>query len=323
MSARKTERLMNLLILLLNTRTYIPKHQLRDKVEDYREAPSDEAFEKMFERDKEELRSLGVPVEIGSYDPLFDDEQGYRISRAEFELPEITLSADEAAVVGLAARVWKDQELAASTQEALRKLAADGVEVDPDAQGLIAPHLAAEEPTFLQFLDATTTRRPVRFDYRSSGSFQVQPRRLEPWGVVSFRGRWYVVGMDRDRQDHRVFRLGRVEGEVAHDDPPGSYQVPAELDLASLAAHLAPEVPDQEAVLRVRAGRGVQLRRRALTVEAAGDGWDRVVVRFGRPELLVAELCELADAVVVLGPSDLREAVVGPLRAAAGVEVEP
>ena len=71
MSAKKTERLMNLLILLLSSRAYLPKHVLRDSLAEYRNAPSDEAFEKMFERDKDELRALGVPVEMGSFDPLF------------------------------------------------------------------------------------------------------------------------------------------------------------------------------------------------------------------------------------------------------------
>ena len=318
MSARKTERLMNLLILLLSTRTYLPKHTLRDSLEEYRSAPSEDAFEKMFERDKEELRALGIPVEVGSYDPLFDDEQGYRISRAEFELPEIQLTAEEAAVVGLAARVWKDQELAATTQDALRKLATDGVDVDPAAQGLIAPQLVAEEPSFLTFLEAATTRRPVRFDYRSSTSPSAQERRLEPWGVVGFRGRWYAVGLDRDRGEHRVFRLGRVEGEVAYDGPPGSYVVPPDLDLTALSRHLTPEVPDRDAVLLVRQGRAVALRRRATAAEHDSDGWDRVRVPFGRADTLVAEICELGDAVVVLEPDDVRDDVVRRLRAVAG-----
>jgi proteasome accessory factor B len=320
LSARKTERLMNLLILLLSTRTYLPKHALRQSLEEYRTAPTDEAFEKMFERDKDELRALGVPVEVGSYDPLFEDEPGYRVSRAEFELPEIHLTAEESAMVGLAARVWKDRELAATTQGALRKLAADGVDVDPESQSLIAPQLVADEPSFLTFLDAATTRRPVRFGYRSSAATAVQERRLEPWGVVGFRGRWYVVGLDRDRGEHRVFRLGRVAGDVEVDGPPGSFEVPSDLDLRALSSHLAPEVPDRDAVLRVRTGRGVSLRRRATATEPdpAREGWDIVRVPFGRPDTLVAEVCELGDAVVVLEPDDVRDDVVRRLRAAAG-----
>ena len=85
-----------------------------------------DAFEKMFERDKEELRSLGVPIEVGSMDAYFDDEPGYRIRADEFALPDIELTADEAAVIGLATRVWEHARLAEATTEAVRKLTAAG-----------------------------------------------------------------------------------------------------------------------------------------------------------------------------------------------------
>ena len=89
----KSERLLNLLILLLVQRHYISKDRIRATVDVYRDA-TDEAFERMFERDKDELRALGVPIELGNVDPLFDDETGYRIRPDEFALPGIELSAD-------------------------------------------------------------------------------------------------------------------------------------------------------------------------------------------------------------------------------------
>ena len=125
MTARKSERLLNLLITLLVSRTYVTKERLRSVVEPYREA-GDEAFEKMFERDKEELRSLGIPIEVGYVDRAFEDEPGYRIDRSAFELPDIELEPQEAAVIGLAARVWQHAGLAAATSDALVKLKAAG-----------------------------------------------------------------------------------------------------------------------------------------------------------------------------------------------------
>ena len=89
MTARKSERLLNLLITLLVSRTYVTKDKLRTVVEAYREA-NDEAFEKMFERDKDDLRALGVPIEVGGFDPMFEDEKGYRISRGAFDCPTST-----------------------------------------------------------------------------------------------------------------------------------------------------------------------------------------------------------------------------------------
>ncbi|MEP6666451.1 MAG: WYL domain-containing protein, partial [Nocardioidaceae bacterium] len=123
MTARKSERLMNLTICLLVARNFIPKHRIRLAVEGYHDL-GDDAFDRMFDRDKEELRVLGVPIEVGSVEKGFEDEVGYRVSRARFELPEISLEADEAAVVGLAARVWQHASLASATTQGLRKLRA-------------------------------------------------------------------------------------------------------------------------------------------------------------------------------------------------------
>ncbi len=216
MTARKSERLLNLLITLLVSRTYVSKDRIRTVVEAYREAGED-AFEKMFERDKEELRSLGIPIEVGYVDRAFEDEPGYRIERSAFELPDIDLEPEEAAVIGLAARVWQHAGLAAATSDALVKLKAAGVTVDRAALDVVQPQLTAEEPAFEPLWDATRTHTPVRFTYRRSGGTAPAERHLQPWGVVSFRGRWYVVGHDRDRGEPRVFRLSRVQGEVSAD----------------------------------------------------------------------------------------------------------
>ena len=100
---QKSERLLNLLIMLLVQRHYVAKDRIRSIL--YPDSTPD-AFEKMFERDKEELRSLGVPIEVGNMDAYFDDEPGYRIRPDRFALPDIDL-ADEAAVIGLATKVWQ------------------------------------------------------------------------------------------------------------------------------------------------------------------------------------------------------------------------
>ena len=136
MTTRKTERILNLTICLLVSGRYLPKSRIREAVEGYHDL-SDAAFERTFERDKDELRSLGVPIEVGSFDPLFDDEPGYRILPSEFELPPIDLDAEEAAVVGVAARVWQHASMAESTTSAIAKLRAGGVE--PDASQLGRP----------------------------------------------------------------------------------------------------------------------------------------------------------------------------------------
>ena len=246
MTARKSERLMNLLITLLVSRTYVTKDRLREAVEPYREA-GDEAFEKMFERDKEELRSLGIPIEVGFVDRAFEDEPGYRIERSAFELPEIDLAPEEAAVIGLAARVWQHAGLAAATSDALVKLKAAGVTVDRAALDVVQPTLSAEEPSFEPLWNATRTRTPVRFGYRTSSAPKAATRHLQPWGVVSYRGRWYVTGHDTDRGEPRVFRLSRVQGDVTPDGAAGSFEVPPGTDLRAMTRSLAPQPADRTA----------------------------------------------------------------------------
>jgi proteasome accessory factor B len=316
-SARKSERLLNLLITLLVSRTYVTKDRIRQVIEDYREV-SDDAFEKKFERDKDDLRQLGVPIEVGSVDPLFDDEPGYRIERSAFELPGIELTPEEAAVVGLAARVWQHAGLASATSDALVKLKAGGVEVDRDALNVVQPQLTVEEPSFERFWNALRTRTPVAFDYRTSQATTSARRHLQPWGVATYRGRWYVVGFDTDRDAPRLFRLSRVQGDVAYDGRPGSYAVPQGTDLRALTGALAPQPRDRTATLLVRQGSALGLRRRTRAAgTGAPEGWDAVELDFARDGSLAEDLLSYGDDVVVLAPPDLRAAVVGRLREAA------
>jgi proteasome accessory factor B len=333
MTARKSERLLNLLITLLVSRTYVTKDRLRRVVAAYGEV-GDEAFEKMFERDKEELRSLGIPIEVGHVDRAFEDEPGYRVERAAFELPDIDLSPQEAAVIGLAARVWQHAGLAAATSDALVKLKAAGVTVDREALNIVQPQLTAEEPAFEPLWNATRTRTPVRFDYRTSRSARGTTRHLQPWGVVSFRGRWYVVGHDTDRGEPRIFRLSRVQGDVLADGPAGSFEVPAGTDLRAVTESLAPAPADRTAEVLVRRGAGHGLRRHAAPApdgpapdgpapdgpaSDAPDGWERLLATYDGEDAFADEVLSYGADVVVLRPQSVRDSVVRRLREAARV----
>ncbi len=318
MTVRKSERLLNLLIMLLVQRSHVSKERIRAIL--YPDS-SHEAFEKMFERDKEELRSLGVPIEVGNIDPFFGDEPGYRIRPDEFALPDIALEADEAAVIGLATRVWEHARLAEATTEAVRKLTALGVPLDVSALDIAQPRLTADEPSFDVFWEATQERTPVEFEYRRSGQPAATTRHLEPWGVVRYSGRWYAVGLDTDRGEERVFRLSRVEGEARRAGAPASYDIPAGTDLREIARRLAPAPTIERAVVLVRTGAGHGLRRVAESVETgvAGPdertGWDRLVV--SRTGLgLADELLGHGADVYVEEPESLRRTVVERLTAA-------
>jgi proteasome accessory factor B len=314
----KSERLLNLLIMLLVQRHYIAKDRIRSIL--YPDSTPD-GFEKMFERDKEELRSLGVPIEVGQMDAYFEDEPGYRIRPDEFALPEIDLEPDEAAVVGLATKVWQHATLAKATTEAVRKLTAVGVDVDVTQLEIAQPRLSADEPSFDAFWQAVQDRTPLAFDYLRSGEQTPATRHLQPWGVARYSGRWYVVGYDTDREAERVFRLSRVQGEVRRDGPPASYEIPPGTDVRDIARTLAPPPITETVVLLARTGAATPLRRAADTVEEGVPGpdgstdWDRLVLTRGAIDM-GDEVLGYGPAVYVEAPQTLRDHVVERLRGA-------
>lgn len=316
MSGRKSERLVNLVICLLVARTYLSRERIRATVDGYA-GQSDEAFERMFERDKEELRELGVPVETGTADRYFDDELGYRIRRERFQLPPLTLAPDEAAVLGLAARVWQQAGLASATESALRKLGAAGVATDRSALAVVEPRLVATEPAFEPLFDAAVNRRPVRFPYRGSGSATTTPRSVHPWGLGLWRGRWYLVGWDVDRADRRTYRLGRIVGPVTVTGEGPVAAPPAGSVRAALATLDPLTAPAGTARVRVRTGSVLALRNRALSSVPDGSDWDVLELAYRSTGALADEVAGYGADAVVVSPPEAREAVVSRLRQSA------
>jgi proteasome accessory factor B len=314
MSRRKTERLLGLVVCLLSSPRYLTAVQIRDAVPGYPE--SFEAFKRMFERDKEELRELGIPLETGANSPL-DDEAGYRIPRQDYVLPEIRLEPDEAAVLSLAAGVWRRAELAGAAAGALLKLRAAGVDAEETPQPGIEPRLQAGEAAFGPLWEAVRDRRPVRFAYRAAGRSEPQQRHLQPWGVVNRHGHWYVAGHDADRGAVRVFRLSRIEGPVEFSGPAGAVTVPAGIDVRETVREWDTQPPPQRtAVLQVRQGAGHGLRRYASASAPGADGWDTIGAPFSDVGWFAEHLASFGTDVIALEPADLREAVMTQLKGA-------
>jgi proteasome accessory factor B len=315
MSKRRTERLLSIVVLLLSTRRYLTAEEIRAAVSGYPE--QNDAFKRMFERDKEELRELGIPLETGMNNAL-DEEPGYRITKQDYELPEIRLEADEAAVLGIASRVWQSAELASAAAGALLKLKAVGppdLDEDDKRRPGIEPRLTTQEPAFGPLWEAVRDRRPVTFSHTASGRTGAIKRELEPWGVVNRRGRWYVAGYDRTRNATRVFRLSRITGPVKMAGPAGSVTVPPGTDVRELVKDWDVTPPrDHTAVLRVRQNAGFGLRRWADEVTPEEAGWDRVTVSFADVPWYADYLASFGPDVMVLEPPDLREAVIRRLK---------
>ncbi|MFC7342714.1 helix-turn-helix transcriptional regulator [Saccharopolyspora griseoalba] len=311
MATARAERLVNLVLCLLSTRQYLTAERIRRIVAGYGEAASDEAFFRTFERDKAELRDLGIPLETGR-NSAFDSADGYRIARRDYELGDIDLEPDEAAAVALAVRLWDSPEFTSAARGALLKLRAAGVEVDERAAGAVEPKVRTSEPAFAPLHAAVQEGRVVEFDYRRPGTSEVKHRTVEPWGVVSWRGRWYVVGHDRDREAPRCFRLSRVRGQVAVVGEPGRVQRPPDVDLLRLVAGDQREPPPPtSAQVWVAEGRAQGLRRRGKVVdglELGGEPGDVLELDI-HPEHSASWIAGYGPDAAVLQPDTLRKAV--------------
>jgi proteasome accessory factor B len=320
-SRNRTERLVNLVICLLSTRRFLTAAQIAATVPGYEHDPEDardhEAFQRKFERDKAELRELGVPLETGTAS-AFDAEPGYRIARREYALPDIPLEPDEAAAVGIASRLWQQTGLAAAASSGLAKLRAAGIDVDPHATLGVEP-VVTIDPAFEPLTAAIRARQAVTFDYRIPEEDAAATRHLQPWGTVCWRGRWYVVGHDLDRKATRCFRLSRVVGgQVRRYGRAGSYEPPEGVDLIGHVARWSPPVERTgRATVRIAPGRAAGVRRWAEELTPDPQGGDVAVLRYAEPEGLAHWLVGYGADVTVLDPPEVRDAAVARLRAVA------
>ncbi|WP_175008543.1 WYL domain-containing protein [Cellulosimicrobium sp. TH-20] len=326
-STNPAARLLNLVIALVNTNASMTKQQIRSSVAGYGDAPSPDAFERMFERDKDTLRDLGIPivtVDAGGH----ADEVGYRIDQDAYALPAVDLTPAELGVLALAAQFWQDKTLRTDISRALTKLRAAGAgETAMDVVAGLAPRVRAVGDAYATLMDAISARRVVSFTYRAASTGEVRPRRVQPWRIAARRGGWYLVGLDLDRGAPRSYRLSRVEGRVRASGPRDAFEVPAHVDVdAALGTRDAGGLA-RLAVVPERAG---ALRARGTVVGSvpdarAGDsaGRDVLEVAYDVRYAMADEVVGYGDAVLVLGPPDLREAVVRRLRDAAGLATGP
>jgi proteasome accessory factor B len=323
----KVERLMNLVIALLSTRTFITAERIRDTVSGYSDSASDEAFSRMFERDKNELRDLGIPLETGRVSQ-FDPTEGYRINRDAYALPPVELTADEAAAVAVATQLWESPELITATQGALLKLKAAGIDIESDdaafaiTSAAALPSMRGSEEALGILLSAIDSQHAVQFPHRSSRSDPYVIRTVEPWGVVTTKGRWYLVGHDRDRDAVRTFRLSRIGAEVKTIGPAGAVQRPAGVNLREIVERAVEEAPTGgQAKVWVADGRATALRRRATVIgprTLGGRAGEEIQLDIGMLDRLAREIASYGPDAVALEPDVLRADVVDRLRAQAG-----
>ncbi len=291
----KTERLLNLVFAMMSTRRAISRSDIRDNVAGYEDPSSDKAFERMFERDKDELRSMGLPIETVT--DAMGDILGYRISASEYEFIDLELTPVDIIVLGVAAQVWDQAVLSAPAQTALRKIEAkygkSVVKPPAELSGLV--RLQAHDISLPKLLNAAREKRVVKFEYQSRSGVHSQ-RRIEPWALICRQGNWYCIGFDLDRKDQRTFKLPRIQGPV---------RLTAESHRASRPENPTMEIPPAEdvitAMITVTKGHGAMLRRSATQIDRTPAG-DRLTVQGSLLDLTQWTLLALADVVSIESP---------------------
>ena len=324
----KVERLMNLVIALLSTSRFLTAERIRESVIGYAECPTEEAFSRMFERDKSELRDLGIPLETGKIS-AFDPIEGYRIKRTDYSLPEVDLTPAEAAAVAVATKLWESPERITAAQNAVLKLRAAGVEVDNADEVTISTGagptgLRGNDAVLGELLAAIDAGQAVQFGHRPNPVEAYALRTVEPWGVVTARGRWYLVGHDANRDATRVFRLSRMV-DVKRVGPQGKIKTPDGQDLRGLVDEaIGNATSGGQALVWIADGHATALRRLGQLRERRRVGQregDIVELAVGDLGGLAREVAGYGSDALVLEPASLREDVIARLAAQAGASV--
>ena len=311
----RTERLLNLVIALMASESAVSRADIHRQIPGYAQAASPAAFERMFERDKDELRSMGIPVETVL--DVSGEVRGYRIPQDSYALAALDLTVAERAAIAVAAQVWGRATVGPVAGTALRKLeSADDTEWAPAGlRGTV--QLTAADGALLPLMSAVRQHRVVTFPYRTPTDEAPGTRTVTPWGLRSTRGNWFLVAHDHDRGAERTFRLSRIVGTVtvlATEEP---IRPPEGFDVGAYAIGPGGE---EHVQARVRAlpGRAASLRQLAIAAEGT-DPWndEEFTVTAGSLDQLASLACAAGSDATVTGPPEavavVREALLAVL----------
>lgn len=307
------ERLFSLVLALLASEQGLDKAEILSTVQGYRQrfaaGGNNASLDRQFERDKDDLRELGIPLETIDAPDKPGDTQAtrYRIPRALYELPaDITFSSEEITLLNLASAVWHEGSLSEDSRRALRKLRSLGIDSDESVIGY-APRLRVRDVAFAPIKSALDRRVAVTFLYLKPGEKAPRLRSVEPRALVVHEGRWHLTGFDRNARDLRTFLLSRIVGDVK--TIAGSQFEASDVDEAELALGALDLLwADTTATIEIAPGSDAELRlgkRGGATRSADGS----VQLHFTDLNVFADELCSFGPEVKVIEPDELVTAV--------------
>ena len=300
MSDRKTERLINLTLALLATKRYLKKSEILSNVAGYE--GTQESKERMFERDKDDLRSLGIEIEVGDLDIFFEDEPGYRIPQKSYELNVPNLSGRELALLSIASSFWNDSVLAPNAQSGIRKLQSLGIPATLEFEFRMKYRFDNPSELLEEIAKAILQKSRIKFSYDSSS---LKVRHLEPYRIVFWNSYWYLIGMDIDRTGIRLFKLSRFLGGIEISKKKNEFVIPLDF---TVAAHLPKSDVEviHSAKIEIRRETGTLLRQRGKLL-SQGSEYDTYEINYENERVFLRELIWHGVNVRILEPANLKE----------------
>ena len=302
MSAQKTERLINLTLALLATKRHLTKSEIFKAVAGYSGSP--ETMERMFERDKDELRSLGIEIEVKGIDPLFEDEQGYLIRSETFQLSENEFTKEELLYLTMAANLWHDSALGSDSKAALLKIQSLSGPIESDAVNTPAVRDSESAALLSTAFEAVDTEQLIKFGYKG------KERTAQPFGLYTRDGFWYLVA--REETEIKSFKLLRIEGKIVKEGKAGSFKKPPEFDLIKFLSNSRSE---QEILAQVYVRKEqAHVLRSKYSAKEINEEWDLMSIPYIYEQEIIETILWYGTNIIVDSPASLRSEVISRLK---------
>jgi proteasome accessory factor B len=305
------ERLFSLVLALLATEAGLTKNEILSTVQGYRQRYSNSGdnsnLERQFERDKDDIRELGVPLETLESPGQVGNNQSlrYRIPRGDYELPsDISFSPEETTLLNLAAMVWREGSISGESRRAILKLRSLGVVTDEPVIGY-APRLRVQDVAFEPLTEALDKHVIIRFGYLKPGEQEARVRTLAPIALIQREGRWMLHAKDEDAGGTRNFLLRRIVTPITTTNT--KYTPFPESATEDAKAELDDIWSRRTAVVAVEPGSDAATRlskRPSTTVEG-----NSLTLHYSDIDLFADELAGYGPEVLVQSPDELRGAV--------------
>ncbi len=311
------ERLFSLVLALLATDAGLSKNEILSTVQGYRQKFShsgDNAnLERQFERDKDDIRELGVPLETLESPGQAGNNQNlrYRIPRGAYELPaDVRFSPEETTLLNLAAMVWREGSLSGESRRAILKLRSQGVATTEPVLGY-APLVRIREPAFEPLSTALEKHLIVTFAYLKPGERESTVRSVAPLALVQHQGRWHLYARETSTDTTKTFLLRRIVSQVLATTQ--TFPAPDADSSVTALAELETVWNTHTALVEVEPGTDAATRlgkRRGSSVSGSGA----LELHYSDLNIFADELASFGPEALVIKPAELRAAVLERLQ---------